>query len=178
MRWAHGEIMNKLSMVARMIAASGDLGLKRQTFFIGIGGFDMHNSLADHKYLLQAIGDGLAAFYNATVQLGVADKVTAFTASDFGRPLLTNNGGSDHGWGGHHFVVGGAVKGGNLYGKFPNGERNGPDSLGNQGHAIPTTSVDQYAATLARWMGVPDTDLPLVLPNIGRFGSSNLGFMV
>jgi uncharacterized protein (DUF1501 family) len=177
MRWAHDEIMGKLSMVARMIAASGDLGLKRQTFFIGIGGFDMHNSLADHKYLLQSVSDGLAAFYASMAKMGVGNKVTTFTASDFGRPLLTNNGGSDHGWGGHHFVVGDAVKGGNLYGKFPGMDRNGPDALSNQGHTIPSTSVDEYAGALARWMGVSATDLPLVLPNIGRF-SNNLGFML
>jgi uncharacterized protein (DUF1501 family) len=177
MRWAQHELMSKLSMVARMIAASGALGLKRQTFFVGLGGFDMHNSLADHKYLLQAVSDGLAAFYNATVSLGVANKVTTFTASDFGRPWLASGGGSDHGWGGHHVVVGGAVRGGNLYGRFPVIDRNGPDSLGGQGHMIPTLSVEQYAAPMARWMGVADSDLRLVLPNAGRFDVNALPFV-
>lgn len=177
MRWAQAELMAKLGMVAKMIAASGPLGIKRQTFFVGIGGFDMHNSLADHRYLLQAVSEGLAAFYQATTRLGVADKVTAFTASDFGRPWLATGGGSDHGWGGTHFVVGGAVKGGDVYGRFPVIDRNGPDALGGQGHWIPSTAVDQYAATLARWMGVSSTDLRTVLPNIGRFDANALGFL-
>ena len=177
MWWAQEELMGKLSMVARMIAASDALGLKRQTFFVGLGGFDMHDSLSEHQYLLQAVSASIAAFYQATVALGVADKVTTFTASDFGRPWLASHGGSDHGWGGNHFVVGGAVKGGDLYGQFPVIDRNGPDTLGGQGHVIPTTSVDQYAATMARWMGVADTDMRLVLPNIGRFSTSNLAFL-
>jgi uncharacterized protein (DUF1501 family) len=164
-------------MVARMIAASGPLGLKRQTFFVSLGGFDMHNSLEQHRYLLQAVSDSMAAFYQATVKLGVDSKVTAFTASDFGRPWLGSGGGSDHGWGGNHFVVGGAVKGGDIYGRFPVIDRNGPDALGGQGHVIPSSSVDQYAATMARWMGVSNTDLRTVLPNIGRFNANALAFL-
>jgi uncharacterized protein (DUF1501 family) len=176
-RWAQSELMSKLSMVARMIAASGPLGLKRQTFFVSLGGFDMHNSLEQHRYLLQAVSDSMAAFYQATVKLGVDSKVTAFTASDFGRPWLGSGGGSDHGWGGNHFVVGGAVKGGDIYGRFPVIDRNGPDALGGQGHVIPSSSVDQYAATMARWMGVSNTDLRTVLPNIGRFNANALAFL-
>jgi uncharacterized protein (DUF1501 family) len=177
MRWAHAEIMEKLQTVAQLIAARDALGQKRQVFFVSIGGFDSHSSLVDHPYLLQAVSDGLAAFYQATVKLNVDRSVTTFTASDFGRPLLTNGGGSDHGWGGHHFVVGGAVKGGDIYGKFPTVRIDGPDTTDFQGHIIPTTAVDQYGATLARWLGVADSDLPMVMPNIGRFATSNLGFM-
>jgi uncharacterized protein (DUF1501 family) len=171
----HADLTSKLATVARLISARDTLGLKRQVFFVGIGGFDMHNSLAHHRYALQAISDGLTAFYNATVRMGVADQVMAFTASDFGRPLKTNGTGSDHGWGAHHLVVGGGIKGGNLYGSMPSMDLNGPSYAGAQGHLIPTTSVEQYAGAMARWMGVSDTDLRTVLPNIGRFGPT-LGF--
>jgi len=129
----------------------------------------------------------MTAFYNATVELGVASKVTTFTASDFGRTLGSNGDGSDHGWGSHHFVVGGAVKGAAFYGTPPpvsvGNDLNNPDDLWHvgQGRLLPSTSVDQYAATLARWFGVADSELPGILPNIGHFGGANypldLGFM-
>jgi uncharacterized protein (DUF1501 family) len=164
--------------VARMISSRNLLGLKRQTFFVSIGGFDMHNTLEHHRYALQAISDAMAKFYTVTNQLGVADKVTTFTASDFGRPLQVNGTGSDHGWGGHHFVVGGAVNGGNLYGMFPNMTLSGPNYTGQQGHLIPTTSVDQYAATMAKWFGVSASDISqTVVPRVGRFATADLGFM-
>ena len=118
----------------------------------------------------------MKAFYDSTVELGVADKVTTFTASDFGRTFNTNGDGSDHGWGSHHLVVGGAVKGGDIYGQVPVLEINGPDDTG-RGRWIPTTSVDEYAATLASWFGVSESNLPLVLPNLDRFATRNLGFM-
>jgi uncharacterized protein (DUF1501 family) len=111
------------------------------------------------------------------VTLGISNNVTAFTASDFGRTLTSNGDGSDHGWGSHHFVVGGAVKGRNYYGTFPIMGLNNTDEVGS-GRLLPTTSVDQYAATMARWFGVSDSNLSLVLPNIGNFSTSNLGFMV
>lgn len=167
----HRDLMDKLAATARMVASGPSLGIKRQVFFIGIGGFDMHNSLEHHAYALQAISDGLAAFHQAMVGLNMGEKVTAFTASDFGRPLQTNGTGSDHGWGGHHLVVGGAVRGGNIYGRMPTMDIGSQDYLGAQGHMIPSMSVDQYAGSLARWMGVLDSDLPLVLPNIRRFGA-------
>ena len=168
----HRDLMAKLAGVARMVASGESLGVRRQVFFVAIGGFDMHNSLEHHRFALQAISDGLTAFDTATVAIGKGNAVTAFTASDFGRPLQTNGTGSDHGWGAHHFVVGGAVRGGRVYGTFPGMEpRTGPEYTGAQGHMIPTTSVDQYAGAMARWMGVPDSDLPLVLPNIGRFSA-------
>lgn len=178
----------QLKIVARMIGAQAALGAKRQVFFVSVGGFDMHQLLINnHGPLLGQVSDALAAFYQATVDLGVANQVTAFTASDFGRTLTSNGNGSDHGWGNHHFVVGGAVKGAAFYGSPP------PVSVGNtsasedqwhvgSGRLLPTTSVDQYAATFARWFGVADSDLSKILPNISNFGGAtgypiNLGIL-
>ena len=164
-------------MVARLIAARNALGTKRQVFMVSLGGFDLHDDLtANHPTLLTAVGSALNAFYSATVELGVANQVTTFTASDFGRTLSINGDGSDHGWGGHHFIVGGAVKGRQIYGKVPTVAVNGPDDVG-QGRLLPTTAVDQFAATLATWFGVSDSELPLVLPNIGAFTTKNIGFL-
>jgi uncharacterized protein (DUF1501 family) len=175
---------SQLRMVARLIGASPSLGLKRQIFFVQLGGWDTHNAqlnLTDpvagsHAGLLQQISKAVDAFYKTTVELGVANQVTTFSASDFGRSYRSNGDGSDHGWGSHAFVVGGAVKGRELYGKMPTLTINGPDDTGH-GRWIPTTSVDEYAATLATWFGVSATDLPTVLPNIGRFAKPNLGFL-
>jgi len=167
----------QMSMIAKLIAAAPALGLKRQIFFASLGGWDLHaGELPAHATLLQTISQGLSAFYKATVELGVANQVTTFTASDFSRTFNTNGDGSDHGWGSHHLVVGGAVKGGDIYGKVPTLVIGGPDDTG-RGRWIPTTSVDQYAATLANWFGVSAANMPVVLPNIGRFASSNLGFL-
>lgn len=167
----------QLQMVARMIAARGALGQRRQMFFVQQGGYDFHdNLLTDQGARLRELGDAMAAFYQATAALGVANQVTTFTASDFGRALQHNGRGSDHGWGGHHFVMGGAVQGNRVYGQFPTVALNGPEDSG-RGALIPTTSVDEYTATLARWFGVSLANLPLVLPNIGRFASRDLGFM-
>jgi uncharacterized protein (DUF1501 family) len=175
---------NQLKMAARLIAASPTLGLKRQIFFVQLGGWDTHAAQLDnttptvgtHAGLLMQISQAVDAFYKATVELGVSNQVTTFTASDFGRTFRSNGDGSDHGWGSHHFVVGGAVKGTELYGKMPTLTVNGPDDT-TQGRWIPTTSVDEYAATLATWFGVSTTDLPTVFPNIGRFAKPNLGFL-
>lgn len=172
----YNDVMQQFQMVARLIAAREVLGHKRQMFFVSLGGFDNHDSLADHPDRLKIIADGMAAFYQATALLGVDQNVMTFTASDFGRPLKSNGTGSDHGWGGHHFVVGGSVRGGNVYGRFPQMVINGPDALDNQGHLLPSTSVDQYAATMASWYGVSQTDLPIVIPNIARFSQADLGF--
>lgn len=167
----------QLQLVARMIAARGALGQRRQVFFVQQGGYDFHdNLLTDQSTRLRELGDAMAAFYQATLSLGVANQVTTFTASDFGRALQHNGRGSDHGWGGHHFVMGGAVQGNRVYGQFPTVALNGPDDAG-QGRLIPTTSVDEYAGTLSRWFGVSLSNLPTVLPNIGRFASRDLGFM-
>ncbi len=169
-------LSTQLQMVAKLIAARQALGATRQVYFVSIGGFDLHDLLvAQHPGLLTQISDAMASFYAATAELGVADKVTTFTASDFGRTLTSNGDGSDHGWGSHHFVMGGAVKGGRFYGTLPSVSVNGPDDVG-QGRLLPTTSVDQLAATLATWMGVSATDLPLVLPQIGNYSQRDLGY--
>lgn len=165
----HVDLMNKLAMVTRMIASSDTLGIRRQVFFVSIGGFDMHNTLEYHRYALKAISDGLARFLAVLGGRGLANQVTTFTASDFGRPLKTNGTGSDHGWGAHHLVVGGALNGRRIHGSLPTMDLAGPQYAGNQGHLIPTTSVDQLIGSLARWMGVSDTNLPLVAPNLSRF---------
>ena len=175
---------NQLKMAARLIAASPTLGLKRQIFFVQLGGWDLHAAqvvntdptTGVHAGLISQISQAVSAFYNATTELGVANQVTTFTASDFGRTFRSNGDGSDHGWGSHHFVVGGAVRGTDIYGKMPTLSINGPDDTG-LGRWIPTTSVDEYAATLATWFGVSAADLPTVLPNIGRFAKPNLGFL-
>jgi uncharacterized protein (DUF1501 family) len=168
---------NQLKIVARLIAARGTLGPKRQVFFVSLGGFDMHNNLiADHPARLAQVADAMKAFYDATVTLGLADKVTTFTASDFGRTLSNNGDGSDHGWGSYHFVMGDAVDGKRWFGQLPTIAVNGPDDVGG-GRLLPAIAVDQYAATLATWFGVQPGDLAAVVPRIGRYGSANLGFM-
>jgi uncharacterized protein (DUF1501 family) len=170
-------LANQLQVVARMIAARQPLGAKRQVFMVSMGGFDLHDNLISKQGgLLAQLDFAMDAFYRATVELGVADKVTTFTASDFGRTLQSNGDGSDHGWGSHHFILGGAVKGGRYYGVAPEVSVRSPDQVG-QGRLLPTLSVDQYSATLASWFGVSNSELPSVAPNIGRFASANLGFM-
>ena len=172
-------LADQLKVVARMIASANALGAKRQVFFVSMGGFDTHDGLLSvHPGLLNTLGSALAAFYAATAELGVANQVTTFSASDFGRTLTGNNDGSDHGWGSMHFIVGGAVKGQRLYGTPPVVANNGPDDVG-QGRLLPSTSVDQYAATLGKWFGISDTSLLDVLPNLANHDASrrNLGFI-
>ncbi len=172
----NNSLASQMKMVARLIGARSSLGVKRQVFFVSLGGFDLHdNLLTGHVTNMKRVSDAMSAFYQTTVNLGVADGVTAFTASDFGRTLSSNGDGSDHGWGSHHWVVGGAVKGKSFYGTPP------PVSVGNtaaaddqwhvgQGRLLPSTSVDQYAATLAKWFGVEASEMSGILPNINRFG--------
>ena len=172
-------LADQLRMVARLISVSSELGVKRQVFFVSIGGFDLHDNLvAQHPALIGRVADAMKAFYDTTAAMGVADRVTSFTASDFGRTLQSNDDGSDHGWGSMHFAMGGAVKGGRIYGTPPAVGNGTPDDVG-QGRLIPTTSVDQYAATLASWFGVSDGDLRTVLPNIGNYDAASwkLGFL-
>ncbi len=176
---AANSLGDQLKLVARMISAAPTLGAKRQVFFVSMGGFDTHDGIAtDHPALMTRLADAMAAFYAATVELGVADKVTSFTASDFGRTLTGNANGSDHGWGSMHFVMGGAVKGQRFYGTPPVIANNGPDDVG-QGRLLPTTSVEQFAATLGSWLGVTDSELLSLLPNLENHNSSvrKLGFV-
>jgi uncharacterized protein (DUF1501 family) len=171
-------LADQLRMVARTIKARSGLGAKRQVFFVSLGGFDLHDFLPQkHPLLLQQVNDAMTQFYAATVELGVQNQVTTFTASDFGRTAISNGDGSDHGWGSHHVVMGGAVKGRTLYGTPPVLANNGPDDVG-QGRLLPSTSVDQLAATLATWFGVSAADLPLVVPSIGNYSQKNLGLFV
>lgn len=173
----NGGLSQQLQMVARMIAARDQLAVKRQVFFVSLGGFDLHDFLlTQHPGLMSQLGESLKSFQAAMAELGVGDRVTTFTASDFGRTLTSNGDGSDHGWGSHHFIMGGAVQGGRFYGRLPEVAVNGPDDVG-QGRLLPTTSVDQLAATLATWMGVNASDLPLVVPNIGNYTVRDLGLM-
>ena len=170
-------LADQLKIVARLIGARTALGSKRQVFFVSMGGFDNHDGLMEnHGGLMGAFNEAITAFYAATVELGVANKVTTFTASDFGRTFSSNGNGSDHGWGSHHFVIGGAVKGGQYYGTAPNISIDTDDQVG-QGRLLPSTSVDQMAATLARWFGVSNAEMATVLPRIGNFATSNIGFM-
>jgi uncharacterized protein (DUF1501 family) len=181
---------NQLKQAAKLMALSGPLGLTRQIFFCSLGGFDTHSSQGvtggTQPDLLAIVSDAMGALHDATVELGIASQVTTFTLSDFSRTLKPAGTaaavGSDHAWGSHHFVMGGAVAGGDFYGTFPTLAPNGPDDAdsgtGARGRWIPTIAVDQYAATLAQWFGVSSGDLPMVLPNIGRFSTPNLGFML
>jgi uncharacterized protein (DUF1501 family) len=169
---------NQLAEVARFIQLRNDFGMSRQVFFCGMGGFDNHsNQLPEHAQLLTQLDDALDAFYRATEEMAIPDKVTTFTESEFGRTLNSNGGGTDHAWGGHHLVIGGAVRGGNMYGTFPALELRGPDDAGDRGSWIPTTALDQYGATLARWFGVSETALDAVFPNLRNFSSRDVGFM-
>ena len=167
----------QLKMVARLIAAGRGMGIKRQVFMVSLGGFDTHDNLKErHPALLRQVGDAMAGFQRSIDSMGVGAGVTTFTASEFGRTLSSNGDGSDHGWGAHHLVLGGAVKGGAYYGNAPQIALGGPEDTG-QGRLLPTTSVDQFAATLGRWFGVSDTELALVAPNIANFSTRNIGFL-
>lgn len=177
------DLGRQLRMIARLISIREALGLRRQVFFCAAGGYDTHDGqigdqaeVGAHADLLTELDGAMSSFYAATTELGVASDVTSFTASDFGRTYISNGGGSDHGWGAHHFVLGGAVAGGRFYGDVPTLAVDGPDDS-SDGRWIPTISVDEYSATLARWFGVAASDLPLVLPNIGRFATPDLGFL-
>ena len=170
---------SQLKMVAKIISARGQLGLSRQIFFCTLGGFDTHSTqVATQDALLGQLSPAMNAFYLATQELGADQMVTTFTNSEFGRTLMANsNGGTDHAWGSHHFIVGGAVQGGDLYGNFPVLALGGQSDANNRGALIPTTSVDQYGATLAQWFGVSPAGLASIFPNIGNFPTSNLGFL-
>jgi uncharacterized protein (DUF1501 family) len=169
----------QLQQVAQIIQVQGDLGMRRQIFLCSLGGFDTHtNEINTHNNLYPQLSPALGAFYDATQELGMAQNVTTFTESDFSRTFQpTSGGGSDHAWGSHHFVLGGAVQGGQIFGTFPAFELGGPDDADVRGRWIPTTSIDQYGATLCSWFGIPDSALATVFPNFANFGSKKLGFL-
>ena len=172
-------IGDQLHQVAKVIKIRGITGMSRQVFFCVHGGFDTHYAQSwTHWNLLDELSEAMNAFYTATIDdLQIPDKITSFTISDFGRTLQPSGSGCDHGWGSHHLIMGGAVNGGNVYGAFPQLILGGPDDSGTRGAMIPTTSIAQYGATLARWFGVPDANLADVFPNIGSFTVQDLGFM-
>jgi uncharacterized protein (DUF1501 family) len=190
MPFLNNNLGNQLKMIARLIQARAALGHTRQIYFASVGGYDLHSgqivtgdpTTGAHANLFLELSEGMFSFQRAMEQLGLADQVVTFTMSDFGRTLPTNGQGSDHGWGNHQLVMGGSggtdgiVKGGNLFGTFPIIANNSSDDLGT-GRWIPTTSVDQYSATLAKWFGVSDGLMPTVFPNIGNFATSDLGFI-
>jgi uncharacterized protein (DUF1501 family) len=172
------QLGTQLRTVARLIAVQDQLQMQRQIFFVATGGFDSHDDQnLNQPGLLGGISDAVAAFYEATEELNISDSVTTFTQSDFGRTLTSNGDGTDHAWGGNQLVVGGAVNGRDLYGNYPLLQIGGPEDVGG-GRMIPSTSADQYAATLARWFGIPDADLDVVAPNLGNFAQRDLGFMI
>jgi uncharacterized protein (DUF1501 family) len=184
-------LASQLRMIARLIeagsrdAVSGGFGMRRQIFFCEVGGYDLHSgqtpgpgqaTVGAHANLLAELSQGLFAFQRAMEQLGLSGNVTTFTASDFGRTFPCNGDGTDHGWGSHHLIVGGAVNGQRTYGAFPALAVNGPDDT-STGRWIPTTAIDQYFATLAAWFGVDASNLATVFPNLNRFAAPNLGFV-
>lgn len=172
------QLGTQLETVAKIIAARDELSMQRQIFFVATGGFDSHDDQVQNQPgLLGGISDAIAAFHDATVELQVDQMVTTFTQSDFGRTLTSNGDGTDHAWGGNQLVVGGAVNGSDLYGSYPVLEIDGSVDVGG-GRIIPSTSADQYAATLARWFGIPEADLDIVAPNLLNFTQRDLGFML
>jgi uncharacterized protein (DUF1501 family) len=183
----------QLAMVARMIKVSRSLGAQRQVYFVRFGSFDLHSGMfvagqpvasSGHGALLTQLNQAVGAFWDALGELGARSEVTTFSMSEFARTLSGNGNGSDHGWGGNQFVLGGAVNGGRLYGRYPNLQLDADDNANqdwsfSRGQYIPTTGVEQFGATLARWMGVTDsTALNAIFPNLSNFASSDLGFMV
>ncbi|MEM1184450.1 MAG: DUF1501 domain-containing protein [Planctomycetota bacterium] len=185
-------LSQQLAGVAKLIEQGQSiLGQTRQIFFVAIGGFDNHDRLigtdatdGEHASRLGEVNSGLAYFWNALGEIGMRDNVTTFTASDFGRTYRSNGDGSDHAWGAEHLIMGGSqVNGGRLFGTYPTILPDGPDDAGSNGRFIPTTSVDQYAFEIARWMGVPISEMTTVFPNLTRFleptdPSTHLGILI
>jgi len=181
--FAEDDLSEQLNMVAKTIAARDDLNVTNQTFFVLLRGFDTHdNFLLEHGELMGILDTGLKSFYDALVELEVENDVTTFTISDFSRKLVSNGNGSDHAWGGHTLVMGGAVSGQKIYGQYPDLYLGNSLDVGD-GRLIPTISCDEYFAELALWFGASASDLEYILPNIGNFwtptaGNQPIGFMV
>jgi uncharacterized protein (DUF1501 family) len=173
------DISNQLFQVAKMIEGRAATGAQRQIFFVQLGSFDTHNDqLNRQQSLFNDLSPALSAFYAATVALGVSAQVTTFTLSDFSRTFQpASGGGTDHAWGNHHFIIGDGVHGGAFYGQYPTLVLGGPSDAVQEGRWIPTTAVDQYGATLAKWFGVATADLNTVFPNLAKFTSADLGFL-
>lgn len=172
------DLANQLYAVARLISIRELLGMKRQIFYVSLGGWDTHgNQLADHASRLRELDSALASFYRATVELGVADSTLTFTASEFGRTLTSNGDGTDHAWGAHQLVLGDAVRGGRVTGELPSLALGGPDDAGVDGRIIPRYALDQYGATLARWMGLDSGDILEIFPHLRNFDTLDLGFL-
>ncbi len=177
-----GSLSDKLKMVARTIKARDIFDVKRQTFFINAGGYDTHDEILDnHANLMRTLDDGLHSFNEAMIELGLEDQVTTFTMSDFGRKLISNGDGSDHAWGGHSLIMGGAVKGKRIYGAYPELYPGAPLDVG-AGRILPTTSCDEYFSELALWFGVNHSQLVDIYPNIKNFyqpisNTQPIGFM-
>jgi len=170
-------IGNQLQEITRLIRLRSQMGPGRQVFFCSLGGFDTHGGQDwQHWHLLNELSQALAAFYQASVETGLAQQVTTFTESEFGRSLQSNGGGSDHAWGNHQLVLGGAVQGG-IYGQMPEFALNGPDDANGRGVWIPKIGTAQVGATLGRWFGASDAELAQAFPNLAAFASSDLGFM-
>jgi len=168
----------QLQSVAEVIEARNAFNVSRQIFFVGIGGFDTHSGQANSLPNLQTqISSALLSFRNAMIERNVWNDVTVFTASDFGRTTIDNGDGTDHGWGSHHFVLGGSVAGGDIYGDVPSPDIESTFYTASRGRLIPTTSVEQYAATLGSWFGLTDAELASVLPNLNAFSQPNIGFV-
>ena len=169
----------QLSQVAKIMQVRAALGMNRQIFFASMGGFDNHsNLLADQAPLLNELDGAVGAFQSALIELGVEPNVVTFTESEFGRTANASaTNGSDHAWGSHHFAIGGAVKGADAYGTFPTLQLSGPDDVSSRGVWVPKVSLDQYAATMASWFGVPDASLNTVFPNLANFTTQKLGFL-
>jgi uncharacterized protein (DUF1501 family) len=176
---ANSYLSSQLQQVAQIIAVRGSLGIQRQIFLVQLGGFDTHSDQLPQQDSLYADLDGsLGAFYQATKELGVQSQVTTFTLSDFSRTFQPDStSGSDHAWGSHHLIMGAGVTGGDFYGTFPNQALGGPDDATGEGRWVPTTSLDQYAATLAQWFGVAAADLPTIFPNLTNFTTPTLNML-
>lgn len=172
------QIGQQMQQVAQIMQLRNATGMKRQVFFCSLGGFDTHGGQSWQQWdLLKQASAAMNALYLASEEMGIGSGVTTFLESEFGRTLQPSGSGSDHGWGSHFLVMGGAVQGGDLYGRFPDLALGGPDDSGLRGALLPSTSLDQYGATLARWFGVPDANLDAIFPNLKNFSARNLGFL-